>query len=293
LRGIGDQDDARLGVGEDVPALLGRERRVDRHRHRALPDDREVGDRPLVAILRQQRDSIAASEPQILERQRQALDVGARAGGGQGFPASLDLAEEEIGPRTALDGFEEQLDQGSGHAGGLHGGRAARSAWSLSIGDRRAQARKAGAQSGRPGFDSASARGAESGPPLLVRWREPHVMETKRTRGPRRGGFRAFTPRDRGRAVALLALGATLALGRRGAAAAHNDVEMGDLEYARGDLPAAAASYGAAVQARPASYPALWRLARVESEMGEDAKGDDQRRLVNASVEHARAAVKA
>ena len=37
------------------------QRGVDRHRHRAQPEDREIGDRPLVAGLGQQRHAIAAA----------------------------------------------------------------------------------------------------------------------------------------------------------------------------------------------------------------------------------------
>jgi tetratricopeptide (TPR) repeat protein len=43
----------------------------------------------------------------------------------------------------------------------------------------------------------------------------------------------------------------------------------------------------------PGRYAALWRLARTESELGEDTTGEAQRQLVTAAVEHARAAIKA
>lgn len=67
----------------------------------------------------------------------------------------------------------------------------------------------------------------------------------------------------------------------------------GDAAFGRGDLAAARAAYAEVIAARPRDFGTLWRLARTESELGEDAKGDAQRDLVTASVEHARAAVAA
>ncbi len=71
------------------------------------------------------------------------------------------------------------------------------------------------------------------------------------------------------------------------------DLERGDEYYARGDLADARAAYEAAVKAQPGSFAALCRLARTESELGEQAEGDTRTRLVSSSVAHARAAVKA
>jgi regulator of microtubule dynamics RMD1/3-like protein len=68
-------------------------------------------------------------------------------------------------------------------------------------------------------------------------------------------------------------------------------VAEGDSAYAHRDLAAARSRYEAALSA-PDSFPALWRLARVESEMGEDAKGKEQQELIGSSVLHARAAVR-
>jgi tetratricopeptide (TPR) repeat protein len=68
-------------------------------------------------------------------------------------------------------------------------------------------------------------------------------------------------------------------------------VAEGDSAYAHRDLAAARSFYEAALSA-PDSFPALWRLARVESEMGEDAKGKEQQELIGSSVLHARAAVR-
>lgn len=67
----------------------------------------------------------------------------------------------------------------------------------------------------------------------------------------------------------------------------------GDEAYARGEIGEARTRYLRALDAEPDAYATLWRLARVESELGEDARGEDQRRLVAAAVGRARGAVKA
>jgi tetratricopeptide (TPR) repeat protein len=93
-------------------------------------------------------------------------------------------------------------------------------------------------------------------------------------------------------AAALLALGAGASTARAVPTVAEQ-LAQGDVAYARGDLPLAYSEYSAALKGDSLSYATLWRLARVESERGEDAAGDEQRDLVQAAVEHARDAVKA
>jgi tetratricopeptide (TPR) repeat protein len=96
-------------------------------------------------------------------------------------------------------------------------------------------------------------------------------------------------------AVTLVAVGGLRAPQVSYAAAASElnaAIERGDESYARGQLREALAAYQSA-QSRDAShYPVLLGLARVESELGEDAKDEERRRLIAAAVEHARAAVK-
>jgi tetratricopeptide (TPR) repeat protein len=81
------------------------------------------------------------------------------------------------------------------------------------------------------------------------------------------------------------------------ATGAHADpaeaVARGDAAYARRQLAAAAADYGAALRESPKDVLALCRLVRAESELAEDTTGDAQRGLIASSVEHARAAVSA
>lgn len=97
-------------------------------------------------------------------------------------------------------------------------------------------------------------------------------------------------------AVLLVTLGGFGAASPTGAAHA-NDVdaaiERGNESYARGQLREALATFQGA-QARDAThYGVLVGLARVESELGEEAKDEERRRLIAAAVEHARAAIKA
>lgn len=70
-------------------------------------------------------------------------------------------------------------------------------------------------------------------------------------------------------------------------------VVIGDDFYARGNLATARQFYADAIAADSNFFAALWKLARVESEMGEDATGKEQKELVMASVGHARAAIQA
>lgn len=119
-------------------------------------------------------------------------------------------------------------------------------------------------------------------------------METTRRRASRRGAAHSPAPCvTPARAAAAFVLALAFAFLRTAAASASESLAAGDAAYARADLAAARDAYAAAVSAEPARYAALWRLARVESELGEDAKGDAQRRFVTSAVEHARAAVKA
>ncbi len=70
-------------------------------------------------------------------------------------------------------------------------------------------------------------------------------------------------------------------------------IERGDESYARGQLREALAAYQLANSEDATHYGALWGLARVESDLGEEATGEERRRLIATAVEHARAAIKA
>jgi len=88
-------------------------------------------------------------------------------------------------------------------------------------------------------------------------------------------------------------LGLMLSIAAHARAQSGPDLERGDQLYSRGQLPEARQAYQAALNASPGEFQALWRLARVESELGEDSRGEAQRQLNAAAVEHARAATKA
>ena len=95
------------------------------------------------------------------------------------------------------------------------------------------------------------------------------------------------------RALPILALLALLAPVPGSAATVADDLAAGDAAYARGALAEAHTHLLTALAAEPGRFGTLWRLARVESELGEDQKGEAQRRLVSDAVTRARGAVKA
>ena len=72
-----------------------------------------------------------------------------------------------------------------------------------------------------------------------------------------------------------------------------SDLDRGDERYARGQLAEARQAYESALAVKPGHFGTLCRLARVESELGEEGRGEAQRHVIAAAVEHARAAVKA
>ena len=65
----------------------------------------------------------------------------------------------------------------------------------------------------------------------------------------------------------------------------------GDSAYALANLALARSRYATALSASPDTFPALWRLARAESELAEEATGAAQRQLIASAELHARAAI--
>lgn len=103
----------------------------------------------------------------------------------------------------------------------------------------------------------------------------------------------AIAPRSASRAGrALLAL-LPLVIPAVLQAGAAEDIAAGDAAFSAGDLARAHGAWSSAVRESPRSYAALWRLSRAESDLGEDAAGEERKRLVASAVEHAREAVKA
>lgn len=101
---------------------------------------------------------------------------------------------------------------------------------------------------------------------------------------------RSWWSRGIGAGLALLALSLAPARGQAAMSGA-DEIDAGAAAYAAGSLESARAAFGRAVQLSPRSFTALRWLARVESDLGEDVRGEDQRKLFASAVEHARAAV--
>lgn len=102
-----------------------------------------------------------------------------------------------------------------------------------------------------------------------------------------------FSTRRASRALPGLLVFAWLAPALAIAAPVADELAAGDAAYTRGALAEAHVHYLTALEAEPGRFGTLWRLARVESERGEDAKGENQRHLVADAVTRARSAVKA
>jgi len=92
-----------------------------------------------------------------------------------------------------------------------------------------------------------------------------------------------------GAALGQLA-GAALAPPAR-AAGLEEELDAGRAAYAAGGLDSARAAFTRALEHHPGNFTALRWLARVESDLGEDANGEAQRRLFADAVEHARTAM--
>src|SRR5262249_43845413 len=97
---------------------------------------------------------------------------------------------------------------------------------------------------------------------------------------------------NRARRALSLSLWLALCLTRRANATDRPELGRGDELYAHAQLQEARQAYQAALAAAPNGLHALWPLARGESELGEEAKGEGQRQLIASAVEHARAAAK-
>lgn len=98
-----------------------------------------------------------------------------------------------------------------------------------------------------------------------------------------------------GSACGFLGALAALAAGVWAAAPdqAADRIRQGDVLYAETKLAEADEAYREALRLNPTNFDALCRAARVESELGQNAKGDERKKLAAAAVEHARAAVHA
>ena len=112
LLGVGDEDQRRAGVLDDVGNLRGGKRAVDRHVHHARAEARPVGERPLGAVLGEDGGPVAAPDTRLAKRRRAPpRDVGHLCVGvGPGVSAG-DVVRGLV--RKLIYGTEEQLDQGA------------------------------------------------------------------------------------------------------------------------------------------------------------------------------------
>jgi len=95
-----------------------------------------------------------------------------------------------------------------------------------------------------------------------------------------------------GAALALALAFAVPAAAQTGSSAA-DQLRQGEEAYARGDLNGAKGHFEEAANSAPHNFTALQWLSRAEADLGENARGEEQRRLFSQAVEHARAAVAA
>ena len=95
-----------------------------------------------------------------------------------------------------------------------------------------------------------------------------------------------------GGALGLALAFAVPAWAQTGTSAAEH-LKQGEEAYARGDLNGARGHFEEAANLTPHNFTSLQWLSRSEADLGESAKGEEQRRLFSQAVEHARAAVAA
>ena len=72
---IGRHRGAGARIGQDVAHLRFRQGRVDRHRHRAARQDGVVGDQPLRAALRQDRDAVSGLDAEGAQTEAEVPDL--------------------------------------------------------------------------------------------------------------------------------------------------------------------------------------------------------------------------
>jgi hypothetical protein len=97
-----DEEDARARVFEDVAHLFGRLRRVDWDVDRAEAEDGEVYDRPVGAVLREERHAVALAHAERREPQRDRAHAPDDGVAGDVEPLPLHLQAQRVGLRVPL-----------------------------------------------------------------------------------------------------------------------------------------------------------------------------------------------
>ncbi len=93
------EDQPRAGMFENVAQMVQRLRRVDRDDDAARKKRAEIGDDPVHAVMRDQRDSIARAQAGIPNRARDALHAVDELRSGRGRPRRVHALEQHLGAR--------------------------------------------------------------------------------------------------------------------------------------------------------------------------------------------------
>ncbi len=112
LRRRRDNRERRAAVGQDERDLFGRQRRIDRNRDRTGGQDREVGDQPLRAALREQRHVIARRHAQGRETKADIADAVHELTPAEVIDAVTSRTADEIWLREPSRNEERQLGDG-------------------------------------------------------------------------------------------------------------------------------------------------------------------------------------
>src|SRR5207244_10535186 len=109
----------RLGAGvlEDVRDLVRGKGGVDRDVGRADELAGVVGDRPLDAVVREDRDAVAAPDADRRERAGAGPDAATEFLARHRAPGPARLLDEAVGPREPVDALEKNI----GERGGVRG----------------------------------------------------------------------------------------------------------------------------------------------------------------------------
>ena len=112
---FGDEQHARAAIRQHVGILLGRQQRVERHRHDAGADRAEKHDRKIHRVEHHHRDALLApdaeppqqiGEAAALRLQLAVAELGDRIGEGEFCAAArIDIAVEQIGHRIVAIAF--------------------------------------------------------------------------------------------------------------------------------------------------------------------------------------------
>ena len=109
---VPDDDHLGPGVLEDVGAVLGKQRRVDRHVDGAEVVACPIGHRPFEAVVGEDGDAVAVADPQRGQPGGTGFHLVGDLVGGDGLPGLPDLAPVAVGSGMALEALREEFVEG-------------------------------------------------------------------------------------------------------------------------------------------------------------------------------------